>query len=113
MNQVYPLYSPDITLTTDLLPKDIYIKRLKLLRYKSDAKIEQHIFSIMMREIQICEILKKNPHPNVTEYLRCVIEDNLVKGLVFKKYVQTIVERLKEGKSKDGDVIDLDRCTTG
>lgn len=48
------------------------MKRPNLLPYEDGGNDD--ISKVMLGEAEICEALKKVPHPNVTKYLGCQVE---------------------------------------
>ncbi|CAG8024690.1 unnamed protein product [Penicillium salamii] len=46
-------------------------------------------------EVTICELLRKNPHPNIATYHGCsVSEDGEIRGVYFTYYAQTLMDRV-------------------
>ncbi|KAH8422458.1 uncharacterized protein LDX57_000213 [Aspergillus melleus] len=65
----------------------VYVKTPSLLAYV-DENLERQI----IREIETCEILRKNPHPNIATYYGCTETRGRVSGLCFKRYTSTLLE---------------------
>ncbi|KAJ5778391.1 kinase-like protein [Penicillium odoratum] len=65
----------------------IYVKTPSLLAYV-DGNLEQQI----AREVETCEILRKNPHPNIATYYGYKETHGRVSGLCFRKYTLTLLE---------------------
>lgn len=65
----------------------VYVKTPSLLAY-SDGNLEEQI----AREVETCEILRRNPHPNIAAYYGYKEEHGRVSGLCFKKYNTTLLE---------------------
>ncbi|KXG53609.1 uncharacterized protein PGRI_006590 [Penicillium griseofulvum] len=65
----------------------IYIKTPSLLAY-----IERNLEKRITREIETCEILRKNPHPNIATYYGYHDTHGRVSGLCFKRYNSTLLE---------------------
>lgn len=65
----------------------VYVKTPSLLAYV-DGNLEDQI----SREVEICEILRKNPHPNVAVYHGYIETHGRVSGLCFKRYASTLLE---------------------
>jgi serine/threonine protein kinase len=61
-----------------------------------------------MNEIATCETLKMNPHPNISRYHGCVVEDGWIKGLSFDRYAMTLAERVQDERP-----LDIDACLRG
>ncbi|KAJ6109963.1 hypothetical protein N7486_002198 [Penicillium sp. IBT 16267x] len=65
----------------------IYLKTPSLLAY-TDGNLENQI----AREIETCEILRKNSHPNIATYYGYKNTHGRVSGLYFKQYTSTLLE---------------------
>ncbi|PWY85857.1 hypothetical protein BO94DRAFT_467555 [Aspergillus sclerotioniger CBS 115572] len=82
----------------------IYIKQPSLLSYADRCDLSQRIH----REVTVCEILRNNPHPNIAVYYGCQETRGRVSGLCFKRYTETLLERVnpqhlnKEGFRRSG-----------
>ncbi|KAJ5728599.1 uncharacterized protein N7483_003107 [Penicillium malachiteum] len=72
------IQAPDLT---------IYVKTPSLLAY-TDEDLESQI----TREIEACEILRRNPHSNIATHYGYQETDYRVSGLCFKKYTTTLLE---------------------
>lgn len=46
------------------------------------------------REVETCETLRKNPHPNIATYYGYKETHGRVSGLCFKQYTSTLLETL-------------------
>ncbi|CAI7576969.1 unnamed protein product [Penicillium glandicola] len=55
-----------------------------------------------IEEVKTCEILKKNPHPNIAQYHGCaVVNDGSIRGIYFTKYDQTLMGKVNPaGRNK-------------
>lgn len=65
----------------------IYVKTPSLLAY-IDGNLEKQI----AREVETCEILRKNPHPNIATYYGYKDTRGRVSGLCFRRYMSTLLE---------------------
>ncbi|KAL4935318.1 hypothetical protein BDV06DRAFT_234434 [Aspergillus oleicola] len=65
----------------------VYIKTPSLLAY-----IHGNLEKQIAREIETCEILRKNPHPNIATYYGYNETYGRVSGLCFKQYRSTLLE---------------------
>jgi serine/threonine protein kinase len=65
----------------------VFIKTPSLLAYV-DGNLEKRI----SREVETCETLRKNPHPNIAVYYGCNKSHDRVSGLCFKRYTSTLLE---------------------
>jgi serine/threonine protein kinase len=48
----------------------------------------------IQRQIEIWEVLRRNPHPNIAIYYGCREENGRVTGLCFKRYTQTLFNKV-------------------
>ena len=65
----------------------VYIKTPSLLSYAKN-NIEKQV----ALEVEACEILRKNPHPNIATYYGYSEKNGRVSGLCFKRYKCTLLE---------------------
>ncbi|KAI0454716.1 hypothetical protein F5B21DRAFT_503963 [Xylaria acuta] len=105
---IWPLADPKFTRAPEPLPATCYQKRPSLLSYEGADKDSHYIPTVILNEVEACEILIKHPHPNVARYLGCIINDGKIKGLGFDKYPITLDKMLK-----DETPFDKDRCIRG
>lgn len=63
-----------------------YIKSPNLFMYLEGPNLESQI----RREVEVCEILRQNPHPNIASYYGVREINGRVVGLCFKRYVSTL-----------------------
>jgi serine/threonine protein kinase len=84
-SQVWPVFPANFTRAPEPLPQNCYIKRPTLLYY-GDTKASTEISTVLLHEAQICEILKKSPHPSIAKYLGCLVDDGRITGLCFLRY---------------------------
>ncbi|CAJ2512807.1 Uu.00g009260.m01.CDS01 [Anthostomella pinea] len=69
---------------------DHYVKAPKLSDYAPDFDLEFR----MQLEIQVCEILRHNPHPNIATYHGCRAVHGRASALCFNKYEKTLLEAM-------------------
>lgn len=83
-----PLIRPDWTMS----PRndDYYIKKPDLYAYYSVTDLEGQI----AREVELCELLKEHPHPNVATYFGCTAARGRVTGICFKRYKISLFEHV-------------------
>ncbi|KAI8954509.1 hypothetical protein F4801DRAFT_605430 [Xylaria longipes] len=105
-DHIWPLADPKFTRAPEPLPATSYWKRPCLLDY--DVKEPDFYPIVMLKEAEVCEILRKHPHPNIARYLGCIIKDGWIKGLAFDKYPVTLGAMLEEETP-----FDKDRCIRG
>jgi serine/threonine protein kinase len=87
---------PEVKTTWTLLDSrhDYYVKKPDLWAYRQPkSNLEQQI----RREVEICELLKLHPHPNVAVYAGCTSANGRVSGLHFKRYTSTLAGSLNPG----------------
>jgi serine/threonine protein kinase len=112
--QIYPVYLPtQMTLATGYLSPHVFVKRTSYFTVARFLGGVEHLYTsevlkaqqLHKREIRTCELLLKNPHPNVAEY-KGVVADTVIRrpgvgviqtmdkaavtGLAFKRYEGTL-----------------------
>lgn len=104
-SQIWPPFPADFTRAPEPLPQNCYVKRPSLLYYgETDASTE--LSTLLLNEAEACEILRVYPHPNIAQYLGCIVDGGRITGLCFAKYGMTLSERV----SKDPRPFDADLC---
>jgi serine/threonine protein kinase len=86
LSYIQPTCPSNLTRAPDPLPPNTYIKRPSLYCSSESTK------SVVLHEARICEILKKSPHPNIAEYIGCLVENGRIAGLCFRKYGPNLSE---------------------
>lgn len=62
--------------------------------------------SVLLHEAQVCEILRASPHPNIAQYLGCIVKHGRIAGLCFVKYNMTLLERVaKDSRPFDTNLL--------
>ena len=69
----------------------------------------QYFKHLIMHEVRICELLRRSPHPNVAEYIGCIVEDERIQSLCFRRYSIELRKNLKQYPG----VLDHEQCLTG
>ncbi|PGH02260.1 hypothetical protein AJ80_08885 [Polytolypa hystricis UAMH7299] len=87
-----PIFQSNFTRAPDSLLANSYIKRPRLSNYRSRYPTE--ISEQVRREVEVCELLRSKPHPNLAQYHGCEVRDGLITGLCFTKYNRTLLERV-------------------
>ncbi|KAL8366228.1 hypothetical protein RB595_007923 [Gaeumannomyces hyphopodioides] len=77
-----------------------YFKKPRLLYY-DDTPASRNLGALMLGEIEVCEVLGLNPHPNIARYPGRLTSKGKVTGLCFAKYSTTLAQRLREGNAFD------------
>lgn len=94
IEDIWPPFSCDLTPAPDPVPEDCYIKRPSLVCYNETDNVR--LSDLLLEEARTCEILKKHPHPNIAQYMGCVVQDGRITGLCFFKYDTTLAVRLND-----------------
>ena len=91
-----PEFPSEFTLAPEPLPVNSYLKRAPLISYDRirDGPQPDWIAKSVLMEAEICEILKKYPHPNIATYLGCQVSDGRITGLCFAKYQYTLMQEV-------------------
>jgi hypothetical protein len=105
--RIWPEFTKDFTLAPESSLSTSFVKQHSLLDY-DDTPASSDQGALLLNEARICEILKMSPHPNVVEYLGCVVEDGRITGLCFTRYINTLSERVRAGNS-----INIEHCLKG
>ena len=103
-----PLFTNDLTPAPYPPADDAFIKRPALFSYHPQTS-KSKPRELLLHEAQICLILREHPQENIASYLGCVNADGFVAGLCFKKYAETLSDRLKDTNRP----LDLDSCLKG
>jgi serine/threonine protein kinase len=85
--------------STQAQPSDQhYIKHPNLLSYRpiTDAN-KTCIINEVLQEVQVCEVLRLQPHSNIAEYIGCGVHDGRISRICFKQYKQSLQQRLNPG----------------
>lgn len=99
-HHIWPLADPTFTRAPEPLPSPCYVKRPNLIHYDA-ASNDEHYGHIILTEVEACEALRLHPHPNVAQYMGCIVNDGRIKGLCFPKYRTTLAQLLKDGTAFD------------
>ena len=89
-----PPFSSRFTRAPEPLPPDSYIKKPRLISYdrtRQGPQPDQLADSFLM-EVEVCETLRKHPHPNIAEYLGCQVSQERITGICFAKYHRTLMQ---------------------
>ncbi|KND92591.1 LIM domain kinase 1 [Tolypocladium ophioglossoides CBS 100239] len=94
-------FTADLTLAPDtcLQSKQVYIKEPQLIDYSMSSAAEKNTFyEPQLQEVQVYELLRLNPHPNIGLYYGCVVKDNRILGLSLRRYSYTLKDAIREKK---------------
>ncbi|PTB69400.1 kinase-like protein [Trichoderma citrinoviride] len=72
---------------------DFYVKKPDLQDYV-DPKLEERV----EHEVKMCELIKRQTHPNLASYYGCLSDQGRVVGICFKKYQKTLLESVNPGR---------------
>ncbi|KAF2726691.1 hypothetical protein EJ04DRAFT_480166 [Polyplosphaeria fusca] len=61
---------------------------------------------LILQEVQILELLRRNPHPHIIHYHGCLIRRGLIVSIVLYRYPMTLKERLES----DMRGFNVERC---
>lgn len=104
-SKVWPPFPSHFTRAPEPLPSNCHVKRPSLLYY-ADTAASTELSNALLNEAQVCEILRANPHPNIAQYLGCIVENNHILGLCFVKYGMNLLERVrKDSRPFDTDLL--------
>ena len=51
----------------------------------------------LLLELEMLELLERNPHPNIVRYHSCQVHRSRILGLVLERYPYTLEERMRNG----------------
>lgn len=90
-----PPFPTHFTRAPEPLPYDSYVKKPRLISY--DKGPPNHIADSFLAEVEVCEFLKRHPHPNIATYLGCQVSDGRIIGICFTKYDRTLMQTVNPG----------------
>ena len=91
-----PLFPSTYTQAPDPLPPNCYIKRPHFLSYDRihNTSNASWISEWVLKEAEVCEILKLPLHPSIAQYLGCQVRNGRITGICFAKYSDTLMQRV-------------------
>ena len=93
IDDVYPHVQDGLTVLR-CVPAMCYRKKHSLLRY--EPEMENNLAQLVLQEARIGEVLRRNQHPNVAQYLGCQVdESNRVVALCWQRYKDTLTDRMR------------------
>ncbi|KAM7214747.1 hypothetical protein V8F06_009912 [Rhypophila decipiens] len=101
-NDIWPIFNPKFTQAPTTLTPNTYIKRPSLLNY-GDTPASCKLSDQISTEVEVCELLMKNPHLNIAQYLGCIVEGDRITGLCFARYDMTLSEKQRRRIAFDRD----------
>jgi serine/threonine protein kinase len=104
---IRPAYT-NVTMTSAKYLKNnrLYAKTMDYLRYSTELFGTPYwLKDIVMREIENCETLRKNPHPNICRYrgVDYDLKSKRIMALLFQKYDMTLGELIAEKRTFDAE----------
>ncbi|KAF9760963.1 hypothetical protein IL306_004031 [Fusarium sp. DS 682] len=76
--------------------EDVYLKKPNLISWDAEDEDSTSIADLVLQEAEVCETLKKHPHPNIVRYFGCLVEDDRIVGLVLGKYTSKLSDKLAD-----------------
>lgn len=117
-----PLSKSTFNTCPDALFSACYVKRPSLISYDRirDSTNPHQISDDVLAEVEICEILKRRPHPNIARYLGCQVREGRITGICFAKYQKTLMRAVNPGSHMkrrfhydNGTLRDVGGCSNG
>lgn len=102
LKDIWPSFDPSMTRAPSPLAENHYVKRPSLLFYSDEQAHD--LTNQIINEVSVCEILRSNPHPNIIEFLGCIVKDDKIQGLCFTKCSMDLEERLRDKKPLDPEL---------
>lgn len=88
-----PVFTLAFTRAPNALSPDVYVKKPRVLGYDRIRNSGQpnRIAEDGIAEVEVCELLRLYPYPNVATYLGCQVSDNRISSICFAKYKITLM----------------------
>jgi serine/threonine protein kinase len=93
VDEIYPEFPADFHEFKETAG-EIFYKTPRLISY-GEQKDRQEFANSLLREATVYEILRRNPHPNIAQYLGCKVSNGKLTSIVLVKYPQTLEQRMK------------------
>lgn len=106
-DHIYPAFNPIFTQAPNPLPPKTYVKRPNVIYY-GDTTATMNFAPTILNEVNKCEVLRRHPHPNIAQYLGCLVEGGRIYGICFVEYQQSLAQRLREKAD-----LNVDGCIRG
>ena len=103
---ICPPFTDHLTLAPNPLPNDTFLKKPSVLGFSDSGPKPREK---LLHEAQMCEILRRHPHPNIVSYLGCVRDEGLVTALCLVRYKETLADRLRD----DNRPLNIRSCLEG
>ena len=72
------------------LPLNCYVKTPSLLEHTRGST---RSLRLILQEARVCQVLAKYPHPNISKYYGCQVDNGRIMGLCFAQFEQTLDDR--------------------
>ncbi|KAI0557641.1 Protein kinase [Gracilaria domingensis] len=95
LQDIYPSHTEKFTEFIGHEDKEIFTKQPSLLDYTPDIG-DYYNKSLILREAEVGELLKRNPHPNVARYMGCKVDDDRIIGLCWQNYRFSLRDKLEQ-----------------
>lgn len=100
IDSIWPAYDENLTVA-DNKAQELFLKTPNLIDIAfNDAEVMQRR---ILGEALFCEEIRKSPHPNVVDYRGCEVEDGRIKGILLKRYRETLYSRVNQSDKLDHD----------
>lgn len=117
-----PLFKTKFNTRPNALFSACYVKPPSLISYDPirDSTNPHQISDDVLAELEICEILKRRPHPNIARYLGCQVREGRITGICFAKYQKILIRAVHPGNHMkrrfpydNGALEDVESCLGG
>ncbi|KAI0025314.1 serine/threonine kinase [Xylariomycetidae sp. FL0641] len=98
VEELWPPFPPTFTQVPVPVPENTYVKPPAIHCYDDDSTPSK-VRALMLQEVEICELLRRKPHPNIALYLGCLVEEGTIRGLCFQRYPVTLKKWLETDPS--------------
>ena len=106
--KIYPHLPTNLSVVSEDLRRQSYIKRPKLLCLDDDSETKL-LPQLLLNEAQVLQLLEQNRHPNIIRFHGCTVTRNRITGLALEKH-SVILQYRHEDVPR---ALDVDACTRG
>lgn len=106
LDLIWPRYNESLTIASD--STGLFLKTPNVIDVAHQIGKPEVIQARILREAQMCEVLKAKPHQHVVEYAGCLVEDDTIKGLLLKRYRHDLHEWVKREPPGDKEQVMAD-----
>lgn len=95
--QIYPIATPSITAVrpSEDDEHELYIKRPQLTGF-DDPDVATLLPGLMIGEVEILELLKTQPHPNLVKYHGCTLRNGRITGIALERHEVLLLYRYED-----------------